>query len=185
MASPFGFASREKSVEIRSTVKRSSPSFVQRPCLTGPRANTRSKARTKTHPTGASLAQLIGDLNPVILGWRTYYRYAAGAAREFSKLDWSLSNRVLRWLRKKHRKAAWSTLRRYRITAQSGKRKLVWGEGRMQLRRFVTGGTTPYPTRCIVISNGWDDVPKWRGHSEVAAMWDSLNGQTGLAAPAA
>ena len=143
------------------------------------------KARTKTYPTGASLAQLIGDLNPVILGWRTYYRYAAGAAREFSKLDWSLSNRVLRWLRKKHRKAAWSTLRRYRIPAQSGKRKLVWGEGRMQLRRFVTGGTTPYPTRCIVISNGWDDVPKWRGHSEVAAMWDSLNSLTGLAAPTA
>src|SRR5216684_3529547 len=46
------------------------------------------KARTKTYPTGLSLARLIGDLNPIVLGWRTYYRHAPGASQELKKLDW-------------------------------------------------------------------------------------------------
>lgn len=141
------------------------------------------KTRTKTYPTGASLAQLIGDLNPIILGWRTYYRHATGAAGEFNKLDWWLSNRVSRWLRKKHRKAAWSTLRRYRVS-EPGKRKLVWGEGRMRLRSFAAGGTMPYPNRGIMITNGWDDAPKQRGHTHVAAMWTAFKRLIGLTTPA-
>lgn len=142
------------------------------------------KSRTRTHPTGAPLAQLIGDLNPIILGWRTYYRYATGAAREFSKLDWWLSKRVLRWLRKKHRKVTWPMLRRYRILAEPDKRKLVWGEGRMRLRSFAAGGTRPYPSRGIMITNGWDDAPKQQGHAHVAALWDAFNRLASLATPA-
>jgi RNA-directed DNA polymerase len=142
------------------------------------------KTRTKTYPTGASLAQLIGDLNPIILGWRTYYRYATGAAREFNKLDWWLSNRVLRWLRKKHRKAAWRTLRRYRVTAAPDQRKLVWGEDRMRLRSFATGGTMPYPSRGIMITNGWNDAPEQRGRAHVVALWNAFNRLTELAPPA-
>ena len=138
------------------------------------------KTRTKTYPTGASLVQLIRDLNPIIHGWRTYYRYATGASREFNKLDWWLSNRVLRWLRKKHRTATWTTLRRYRVPSAPGKRRLVWGEGKVRLRSFVMGGTMPYPTRSILITNGWDDAPKPRGTTHVAATWGAFNRLIGL-----
>ena len=143
------------------------------------------KSRIRTCPTGHSLAQLIGELNPIILGWRTYYRHATGASREFSKLDWWLSDRVLRWLRKKHPKATWPTLRRYRMPTEPGKRRLVWGEGRTRLRSFVTGGTMQYPWRGIMITNGWDDAPRRQGHVPVAVLWDALNRLAGLTAPAA
>ncbi|MCL8487029.1 MULTISPECIES: group II intron reverse transcriptase/maturase [Bradyrhizobium] len=142
------------------------------------------KARITTYPTGESLTQLIRELNPIILGWRTYYRHATGASREFSKLDWWLSNRVLRWLRKKHRKAAWRTLRRYRVSSETNERKLVWGEGHVRLRSFATGGTMPYPWRGIMITNGWDDSPEPRGRTHVAASWNALNHLAGLTTPA-
>jgi RNA-directed DNA polymerase len=142
------------------------------------------KAWIRTCPTGESLTQLIRELNPIILGWRTYYRYATGASREFSKLDWWLSNRVWRWLRKKHRKAAWSTLRRYRMSSEPNQRKLVWGEGQARLRSFVTGGTMSYPWRGIMITNGWDGAPEQRGRSHVAATWNALNRLAGLTTPA-
>ena len=130
------------------------------------------------------MTQLIRELNPIILGWRTYYRHATGASREFSKLDWWLSNRVLRWLRKKHRKAAWRTLRRYRISSETNERKLVWGEGHVRLRSFAAGGTMPYPWRGIMITNGWDEAPEPRGRTHVAASWNALNRLTGLTTPA-
>ena len=34
------------------------------------------KAKVKETPTGVTLADLIDDLNPVVIGWRNYYRYA-------------------------------------------------------------------------------------------------------------
>jgi len=143
------------------------------------------KSRIRTCPTGESLTHLMGELNPIILGWRTYYRHATGAAREFSKLDWWLSDRVLRWLRKKHRKAGWLTLGRYRMPAEPGKRRRVWGEGRTRLRSFVTGGTIQYPWRGIMITNGWDNAPRQHRHVPVAELWDALNRLSGLTGPAA
>jgi len=143
------------------------------------------KARTKTYPTGLSLARLIGDLNPIVLGWRTYYRHATGASQEFNKLDWWLSDRVSRWLRKKHRKATWSTLRcLYRNPAGPNKRKLVWGEGKVRLRSFVDGGTTRYQSRGIMISNGWDNAPPQPRHPHAAKLWGAFNRLARLTTPA-
>jgi hypothetical protein len=34
------------------------------------------KAKVRETPTGRSLARLIDMLNPIIAGWRNYYRYA-------------------------------------------------------------------------------------------------------------
>lgn len=76
------------------------------------------KVMVKETPTGQSLANLIESLNPVITGWRNYYRYATWATRDFSGLDWWLWERIGRWLRKKYRKATWRELcRRFRATA--------------------------------------------------------------------
>src|SRR5260370_8228184 len=114
-------------------------------------------------------------LNRMKHGWGTYCRYATGASREFNKLDWWLSNRVLRWLRKKHRTATWTTLRRYRVPSAPGKRRLVWGEGKVRLRSFVMGGTMPYPTRSILITNGCDHAPKPRATPPVPGTWAPFN----------
>ena len=53
-------------------------------CATGsrPRCGRRRQART--------LTDIIEDLNPVIIGWRNYYRYANRAWEEFATLDWWL-----------------------------------------------------------------------------------------------
>ncbi len=45
------------------------------------------KAKVRETPTGRSLADLIDDLNPVITGWRNYYRYASRAWKAFAKSD--------------------------------------------------------------------------------------------------
>jgi RNA-directed DNA polymerase len=60
------------------------------------------KAKVRETPTGRSLADLIDDLNPVITGWRNYYRYASRAWKEFAKSDWWLYWRLKSWLGKKH-----------------------------------------------------------------------------------
>src|SRR5262249_54901105 len=76
------------------------------------------KAKIRGIPTGRSLAYLIATLNPIITGWRNYYRYATSATKDFYSLDWWIWDRVGRWLRKKHRKTAWHELRR-RFTASA------------------------------------------------------------------
>ena len=45
------------------------------------------KAKVRGTPTGRPLADLIDSLNPIITGWRNYYRYAGRAWREFAKLE--------------------------------------------------------------------------------------------------
>ena len=54
----------------------------------------------------------------------------------------------------------------------------------MRLRSFAAGGTRPYPSRGIMITNGWDDAPKQQGHAHVAALWDAFNRLASLATPA-
>src|SRR4051812_27241731 len=55
------------------------------------------KAKVKATPTGRRLDHLIEELNPVIIGWRNYFRYACRAVREFAKHDrwlwWRVSER--------------------------------------------------------------------------------------------
>jgi len=58
------------------------------------------KAKVRETPTGRTLADLIDDLNPVITGWRNYYRYATRSWKEFAKHDWWLYWRLKSWLGK-------------------------------------------------------------------------------------
>jgi hypothetical protein len=47
----------------------------------------RIKATVRETPAGLTFADLIDDLNPVIIGWRNYYRYASPAWKEFARHD--------------------------------------------------------------------------------------------------
>ena len=59
------------------------------------------KARVRETPTGRTLADLIDDLNPVIMGWRNYYRYATRSGRS-SPSTMVAVWRLKAWLGKKH-----------------------------------------------------------------------------------
>jgi len=128
----------------------------------------RLKAKTDTTTTNQSLADLLKSLRPIITGWSNYYRYAAGAWRDFASLDWWLDQRIYRWLRKKHPKATVRQLRHRYGKRVSATRK-TWGEGDARLWFSAEGGTTQYRCRGIRISNGWnDEIDGVHNYPEVA-----------------
>jgi len=111
---------------------------------------------TDRSTTGQSLETLLDTLNPLIVGWRNYYRYATGAWKDFMRLDRWLWQRIRLWLRKKHRGiTAWGL--RQRFARRETPTRWTWGENRTLLRRFGQGGTARYRCRGTQISNGWND----------------------------
>ncbi|SDR44614.1 group II intron reverse transcriptase/maturase [Rhizobiales bacterium GAS113] len=132
------------------------------------------KVKVRATPTGDSLAELIESLNPIITGWRNYYRYAARAWREFAKLDWWMEQRMARWVRKKHRGVTWQTLRRKYNGPRPGKRRR-WSEGTKQLRFFSDGGTCRFADRGNRIPNGWNAEPEQRFLPGATDFWEATN----------
>jgi len=113
------------------------------------------KAKVRATPTGRTLADLIDGLNPVITGWRNYYRYATRSGKEFGKHDWWLWWRLKAWLSKKHGGASGRKLRRqYR---ESGAQQGGWRSGGKKLARFADTKRLRYPDRGLRIPNGWND----------------------------
>ena len=66
---------------------------------------------TDRSTTSLTLEQLLRQLNPMVRGWTTYFRYDA-AKRTFAYVDYFVWWRIFRWLRKKHPKRTWKYLRR-------------------------------------------------------------------------
>jgi group II intron reverse transcriptase/maturase len=116
------------------------------------------KAKVRETPTGYTLADLIGDLNPVITGWRNYYRYANLAWKEFGKHDWWLYWRIKSWLGKKHRKASARALRRFYTAPREGTRS-GWREDGKKLTHFTDVKRLRYPDRGLRIPNRWMATP--------------------------
>jgi len=128
----------------------------------------RIKAKTDRSTTAQSWEDLLGDLNPLIAGWRNYYRYATGATKNFSRLDNWLWRRIWLWLRKKHKGVNGHTIRR-RYERRESPTRWWWGEGPTLLRRFCQGGQVRYRYRGTRISNGWNrEIDGVRFYPEVA-----------------
>lgn len=132
------------------------------------------KVMVKDIPTGCSLTDVIRRLNPVLLGWRNYYRYATGAYREFHHLDYWIWQRVGRWLRKKHRKTSWRTLRRKFFQRVSGKQR-QWAEGSKRLRFLCEGGTMWYPHQSIEKPNGWNADREYKQRESLRGFWNAFD----------
>jgi group II intron reverse transcriptase/maturase len=124
-------------------------------------------------PTGCPLAGVIGKLNPILIGWRNYYRYATQACRDFHHLDKWIWQRVGRWLRKKHQKATWRELRR-RFTVNVRGQRHRWVEGAQRLRLLRDGGTMRYPHHGIEKPNGWNVQPWGRRRDSVGDFWEAF-----------
>ncbi|MGX5805135.1 group II intron reverse transcriptase/maturase [Bradyrhizobium sp. Arg314] len=131
------------------------------------------KALVKAISTGWTLADVIDRLNPVITGWRNYYRYATRAYDRFKQLDFWIWQRVGRWLRMKHGKAGWPTLRRRYHLSAPGKRR-QWTEGPKRLRFLCDGGTMRYPEQRIEKPNGWNAKWEHRHRESMLDFWDAF-----------
>jgi hypothetical protein len=100
-----------------------------------------------------SLSRQLKDLNPILRGWGYFYRYCTNAKRFLAQLDWYVSDRLWRWMRKKYPKSGARWIAQQRQRSQKGSR-LVWKTdqfeqflmGRIPVRRYRRGwmGTPDY-----------------------------------------
>jgi RNA-directed DNA polymerase len=75
-------------------------------------ASIKDKVRSMTRgATGQSLSVLLHRLNPVLRGWTNYFQHGVSKAT-FNYLRQFTWQRVLCWLRHKHRRTSWTWLRR-------------------------------------------------------------------------
>jgi hypothetical protein len=116
----------------------------------------RLKSMTSASTIRQDLGTLLRRLNPIIAGWRNYYRYTMGAGRDFARLDDWLWHRLQRWLRRKHPHSTSHKIRQQYVQ-RDGPARWIWGTETTRLRRFISGGTAKYRWRGIHISNGWND----------------------------
>ena len=131
------------------------------------------KVMVRRTPTGSTLATLIKKLNPILLGWRNYYRYATGAYREFNRLDFWIWERVGRWLKRKHGDASWPMVRRRYHHSVPGKRR-QWTDESRRLRFLCEGGTHRYPTQPIEKPNGWNADQTSPQRKRVQGFWTAF-----------
>ena len=137
------------------------------------------KAKVRETPTGNSLADLIDDLNPVIVGWRNYYRYATRSGKEFAKHDWWLWWRLKSWLGKKHSKAPVGTLRRIYAGPRTGERS-GWRMGGKKLAQFADAKRLRYPDRGLRIPNGWNATPDESFRKGADKFWEATRALASL-----
>lgn len=81
--------------------------------LTSVKANVKTITRQGTNQT---LADLLRQLNGVLRGWTNYFRHGVShnTFRYVHQFTWL---RVVRWLRRKHRRATWGWLRRHYLAS--------------------------------------------------------------------
>lgn len=98
-----------------------------------------------------SFAQLLQKLNPILRGWAHFYRYCTGAKDVLIKLDWYVTDRLWRWLRKKYPKASVPSLLRHKRRSAIRPTYRVWHAGRysqyqmgwLQVQRYRRGWMRP------------------------------------------
>jgi RNA-directed DNA polymerase len=92
----------------RGTAKRVVYTYPSKKALAAIIDRVRALTSRSSHPT---LAVLLRQLNPVLQGWYTYFRYGVSKAT-FGYLDQYTWRRVVRWLRKRHPRTKWAALMR-------------------------------------------------------------------------
>ncbi|MFZ0495738.1 MAG: group II intron maturase-specific domain-containing protein [Methylocella sp.] len=120
----------------------------------------------------------MDDLNPVVIGWRNYYRYATRAWREFAKHDWWLYWRVKSWLGKKHGKASGRILSR--TYAESGGKRSGWRMRGRELARFADAKRLLFPDRGLRIPNGWNATPDEHFRKGADKFWEATHALASL-----
>lgn len=96
----------------RQTKRGSSKRFVYTWPSKKALASIKAKVKAITRQgTNMQLSDLLRQLNAALRGWTTYFRHAC-SKQTFAYLNHYTWHRVVGWLRRKHRRANWKTLRR-------------------------------------------------------------------------
>jgi RNA-directed DNA polymerase len=105
-----------------------------------------------------SLADLIQQLNPLLVGWGNYFRHAASKAT-LNYLGYYTWHRVWRWIRRKHRRVPWRKLKR--LYAGSQRTPTWWPEhDGLRLLNPAKIEIVRYRYRGARISNPWSANPR-------------------------
>jgi RNA-directed DNA polymerase len=128
----------------RGTAKRYVYAYPSKAAL----AAVKAKVRAYSHGLwNQPLRFLLDRLNPVLRGWTAYFRHGVSKAT-FSYLDHFTWNRVICWLRRKHR-SGWRRLRRRFVS----ERRLM--DGGTALFNPAAVPVTRYPYRGAAIPSPW------------------------------
>lgn len=125
-------------------------------------AKRKVKALTTRRTTSLALHQLIRALNPILRGWAAYFRFGA-AKKTFAYLGYYTWWRVVRWIRKKHKRMGWKALyRRYRLPGRPEERGMVlYNPAAMRIIRYRYRGN--------LIATPWNDIDRTlRDHRKMA-----------------
>jgi len=82
-----------------------------------------------------SLPAILHTINPILRGWGNFYRFCTGAKRVLSSIDWYVSDRLWRWMQKKHPNAGAHDLARLCIL----RRSQLFQMGQLRVQRFQRG----------------------------------------------
>ena len=110
------------------------------------------KALCRKTGTGLPLDTLLIGLNPMLWGWCAYFRPGVSSAT-FQYLSSYAWTRVIKWLKRKHRKTSWKELRRRYCGGKwwpASDDRILFDPGKVRTTRYryrgVTGIPTPWPT---------------------------------------
>lgn len=62
----------------------------------------RAREKVRSFRSSMGLQEVIRALNPILIGWCTYFR-VGNSNRVFHKVDWAIRSEIQLWLRRKHR----------------------------------------------------------------------------------
>ncbi len=97
------------------------------------------KTRTKRNTVLGTLGQKLQEINLILRGWATYYRYCARAGRVFTSIDWYVTDRLWRWMRKKRPKAKARDILKARCPSSRRSTRRLWREGAIE--QYLLGWT--------------------------------------------
>ena len=97
------------------------------------------KQLTGRNATLVSLGEKLQEINLILRGWAHYYRYCAGAGHVFTSLDWYITDRLWRWLRKKRPKANAHDILSCRGPSLRRRTRRLWRDGSTE--QYLLGWT--------------------------------------------
>ena len=105
--------------------------------------------------TDQPLSDLLRQINAALRGWAVYFRHGC-AKQTFDYLGRYTWLRVVGWLRRKHRRATWESIRRRYLATPAG---LVPHDGGTWLFNPGSVPVTRYRYRGAKIPNPWTTRP--------------------------
>ena len=138
---------------IQRQVKRGSTkafvySWPSKKALASIMAKIKAVTRQGTHQP---LSDLLRQINAALRGWTVYFRHGA-SKQTFVYLSYFTWLRVVRWLRRKHRRANWKTIRRRYLANRS-----LPHDGGIELFNAGTVAVIRYRYRGTKIANPWTE----------------------------